>query len=784
MLSKRLINSNDAAAGGACTTNNNDYPTTNVAYYKMSTAADEKDTYNGTPSNVNFNVQGKFGNAAEFNGSSSYINTTYTIPAISTYSLSLWFKTSITGIRQYLFADFNSSANTSSPRLTLAIAANNNFQFYLGNGSINWTDSSSASALSYLDDNWHNLVLVINGTSVKLYADGNTTPIADLTSTVSAGTAGTSPVSIGRIGDYSGLYFNGKIDQVRIFSSALSAAQVSSLYNEVYCVPTIVPTSYFNSVLYTGSGGSQNIDTVGFQPDFTWIKQRNDTNPHSIFDSVRGAGKLLSSQNTSAQSGNAGDLLGSFRPLGFQVNRTYLSSNFDNTNLSGADYVAWSWKAGGAAVSNTDGSITTQVSANVDAGFSIISASFPQSGYTNTFGHSLNSTPELIIYKPTSITLDWFIFSNYGGSLLGTNNVLRFTTAQAASDSLFVITNETFKVAATTPAHDFIAYAFHSVDGYSKIGSYVGNGSATGPIVVTGFRPAFVMIKCSSSTESGGASWLIYDNKRSTTNPRDKRLYAEAGYQEAQNSLYDLDFSSNGFQPLNGASNYGYNTSGNTYIFMAFAEEVASTVTRNAINPFGDSSEVALYKFEDDATDAEGNYDATSSPNVTYASGYIDKAAVFNGTNAIVALPSSSSISQINNFSLSFWVKPNGFVSFGTVVKFYSNYRNYVDIRLNGVLGFNTTGTQLNTPNNSITDGVWQHVALTKSSTAGTAIYINGTSVATNSSDTGNATIFSGYINYLGGWDGASYGFPGSIDQFRIFNRALDSGEAYALYNE
>ena len=199
-----------------CTTNDPNYPITNLAYYKMSNASDSGEG------------SGYIGQGGIFNGSSSYINTTYTIPAISTYSLSLWFKTSITGIRQYLFADFNSSANTSSPRLTLAIAANNNFQFYLGNGSSNWTDSSSASALSYLDGNWHNLVLVINGTSVKLYADGNTTPIADLTSTVSAGTAGTSPVSIGRIGDYPLLYFNGSIDQVRIFNTALSSSNVSA----------------------------------------------------------------------------------------------------------------------------------------------------------------------------------------------------------------------------------------------------------------------------------------------------------------------------------------------------------------------------------------------------------------------------------------------------------------------------------------------------------------------------------------------------------------------------
>jgi hypothetical protein len=205
-------------------------------------------TYTGNGSTQK--ITGYIRKGGAFNGSTSYIRTSYTIPAISTYSLSLWFRTSITGVRQYLFADFNSVANTSSVRLSLAIAANNNFEFYLGNGSSNWTDSSSASASSYLDGDWHNLVLAINGTSVKLYADGNSTPIADLTSTVSAGTAGTSPLSIGRIGDYSGLYFNGSIDQVRIFNTELNSTQAGQLAAEDYTDPKKSTTDYFGN----GSG--------------------------------------------------------------------------------------------------------------------------------------------------------------------------------------------------------------------------------------------------------------------------------------------------------------------------------------------------------------------------------------------------------------------------------------------------------------------------------------------------------------------------------------------------
>ena len=187
-------------------------------------------------------------------------------------------------------------------------------------------------------------------------------------------------------------------------------------------------------------------------------------------------------------------------------------------------------------------------------------------------------------------------------------------------------------------------------------------------------------------------------------------------------------------------------------------------------------------------TDSSGNgYNGTAT-SVTYAAGRFGDAAVFNGSSSFVTLPDSSSISQINNFSWSFWVKPNGFVSYGTIATFYSDYRNYVDIRTGGILGFGTTsGNQLNTPTNSITNGVWQHVALTKSSTAGTAIYINGVSVATNPSDTGNASDFTGsnYQQVMGSYSatGSDF-FPGSIDQFRIFSSVLSAGNVTSLYNE
>ena len=167
--------------------------------------------------------------------------------------------------------------------------------------------------------------------------------------------------------------------------------------------------------------------------------------------------------------------------------------------------------------------------------------------------------------------------------------------------------------------------------------------------------------------------------------------------------------------------------------------------------------------------------------------GKIKGAASFNGSSSLISIPGSSSISQQNNFTLSFWVKPSGFVAYGTVLTLFSDYRNYVDIRTNGILTFNATGSSVNTPSSSITDGVWQHIAITKSSTAGTVIYVNGTSVVTDASDTGNASDFTAYSypNYLGAFiTGPAYFFPGSLDQIRIFSSVLTQSQVTELYNE
>ena len=344
MLGKRLINSNDAAAGGACTTNNNDYPTTNVAYYKMSTAADEKDTYNGTASNVNFNVQGKFGNAAEFNGSSSYMDTNYTLPTDSTMSFSFWINVdSLPSGDTYILSDLSSSA--TDRRLDFRLKGSEGGRLYIdiGNGSSNDTTNNTSFVPTL--NTWHHIVVTLNGYTIKVYVD-NGTPVT-LTSSVEFGTAGARSISLGRAGDYNGAYYDGKIDQVRIFSSALSATQAASLYNEVYCVPTIVPSDNFNTVLYTGTGSaSKSVTGVGFQPDLVWGKATNSSSlSHILFDVVRGENKQISADLPDAEVVRSSAAY-EFDSDGFTVTT---AGNLNNPN----DFVAWCWKAGGAAVSNS-----------------------------------------------------------------------------------------------------------------------------------------------------------------------------------------------------------------------------------------------------------------------------------------------------------------------------------------------------------------------------------------------------------------------------------------------
>jgi hypothetical protein len=327
-----------------------------------------------------------------------------------------------------------------------------------------------------------------------------------------------------------------------------------------------VPEDYFSTVLYSGNSTNNHAITgVGFQPDFTWVKARTDVRTHSLVDAVRSAGKILSSNNTNAEYTDT-TAFASFDPDGFTVGTT---ENYINN--SSHNYVAWNWLAGNGTSSNTDGSITSTVSVNEKAGFSIISATSPASG-NFTVGHGLTQAPEFVIVKDrNSGSYYWPVY--HASTMTSVRNFLRLNTtdAQATSGgdmwgSAFptssVIGLSAGNVAATS--NPFICYAFHSVEGYSKFGKYTGNGSTDGVFVYCGFRPSWIMWKRTDST--GG--WTIIDTERSAYNQVGVNLSANSS--SAETPYGQSDILSNGFKMRNTYSDS--NASGGTYIFMAFSE--------------------------------------------------------------------------------------------------------------------------------------------------------------------------------------------------------------------
>ena len=323
-------------------------------------------------------------------------------------------------------------------------------------------------------------------------------------------------------------------------------------------------TDYFNTKLWTGTGSSNALTGVGFQPDWTWIKNRTDANSHVLQDAVRGVGNTIISNNTDAQSAEGAGDLTAFGSDGFTVGTN------GRVNGSGKSIVAWNWLGANGTASNTDGSITSTVSANTTSGFSIVS--YTGTGANATVGHGLGSAPTMIIVKNLNSTNDW----NIGHPALGWDKRLFFNTNPESSGASWNSTAPTSSVfsigtagATNTSSNTHVAYCFAEVKGFSKIGSYVGNGSTDGTFVYTGFKPAFVIMK--RSTTGDTASWYTYDNKRDSFNTMTKNVFPNLNNAENDDANNNLDFLSNGFK-IRTASG-GRNGSGITYIYMAFAEE-------------------------------------------------------------------------------------------------------------------------------------------------------------------------------------------------------------------
>ena len=324
------------------------------------------------------------------------------------------------------------------------------------------------------------------------------------------------------------------------------------------------PNQYFNTVLYTGTGSSQGITGVGFQPDWTWIKMRSGTGFHKLVDAVRGVTKEIYSNDASAEFAQTQGLT-AFGTDGFTLGTDA------NYNGNSSTFASWNWLGANGTASNTDGSITSTVSANTTSGFSIVSWS--GSGANATIGHGLGAEPKMIFLKIRTGGNNWQVYNKS----IGSGNALFLNTTDASSSNTsWQSTDATSSVfyvsgggAVNGSGQDLIAYCFAEKKGYSKFGSYTGNGSTDGTFIYTGFKPAFFMYKSSS----GAYNWIIQDNKRANSfNEINADLRANLSDAETTNTSYnDVDFLSNGIKLRE--DNNDQNASGQTYIYMAFAEE-------------------------------------------------------------------------------------------------------------------------------------------------------------------------------------------------------------------
>ena len=315
---------------------------------------------------------------------------------------------------------------------------------------------------------------------------------------------------------------------------------------------------HFNTKLYTGTGSSNALTGVGFQPDFTWIKRRDATSSHQLFDAVRGVTKRVFSDTNEAESTSATTLT-SFDTDGFTV------STHTGLNASSGTYASWNWKANGQGSANSDGTITTTyTSANTTSGFSIVQYT-GDGGASSSFGHGLGVKPDVVIYKQTSGTENWLVTTdvidgshdyayldittgfNGAGSALPTSSVVNLTASGLYNNN----------------GSTYIAYCFAPIKGFSKFGAYTGNGSTDGVFIYTGFKPAFLILR-----RTNAENWIMLGNKRNAYNVVNNLILPNQNIAEFASDY--VDFVSNGFKLRTSAT--GANANGGITFYMCFAE--------------------------------------------------------------------------------------------------------------------------------------------------------------------------------------------------------------------
>ena len=543
--------------------------------------------------------------------------------------------------------------------------------------------------------------------------------------------------------------------------------------------PAVDPAENFNTVTYSSNNRAvTDITGVGFKPDLVWIKDR-DTNGegHVLVDSVRGiSGGYLRTEGTSEQYNTYTDSVTAFIDDGFTVG----ADTVGKTNYTGrGPYVAWCFKAGGAAVSNTDGTVTSQVSVNNDLGFSIVK--FATSGGSGTVGHGLDVPPEVVLMKRTNTTSDWYWFYNGGDNLLRLN-----TTADVGSDSTQEITSTTFKDWASSG--NFIAYCFASKRGVSKVGTYTGTGGA-GNKVYTGFQPAWIMFKRTDST----GNWQIVDNERGSGT----RLYADLNNNEDSGTI--ITFNGDGFT-INGTGSH-YNADSGKYIYLAFAAKKSDSLTPDR-DGFTEDSVTSGFEVELKANDYSGSgnwLDSTSNDNdgtisgATYVndgeSDYFD----FDGQNDYIDITATNT-SPLNFtdevFSIETWVNIDAFSILDGIISRWNNggfqwrlntgdtspYTNfeYVERKTNNTNSRFASSTTLETNR-------WYHLVVTRSATQVT-MYIDGVQDF-QSSATGDIRSESSSPIRIGHINDGDLRLNGKIAQVRIYSKTLSAAEVKTNYD-
>ena len=338
------------------------------------------------------------------------------------------------------------------------------------------------------------------------------------------------------------------------------------------------PSAYFQTTIYTGDGSTSHTITNGgnsdLQPDWLWIKSRSSTEQHFAFDSVRGQSKYIFPNATNAEGTAGTGILNSFNSDGFTL------GNNDGVNANSETFVAWNWKAGTSftndASSTGVGSIDSAGSVNQDAGFSIIGYSGDTSDAPSTVAHGLSQKPEMMFIKRRTLSGQWVVYNKTIGA---THNLhLDSTDASSAYQYFFNNTEPTSSVftvgddgESNKTGSNYIAYCFHSVQGYSKIGSYTGNSNANGTFIYTGMKPSFILIKSSSDV----TNWQIYDNKRLGYNVDNNALRANLSNAELTDN--DIDILSNGFKIRKVSDQF--NGGDFVYQYLAFAENPFVTST-------------------------------------------------------------------------------------------------------------------------------------------------------------------------------------------------------------